>query len=150
MQRKQAIIENGVEFWICPTCKGIFTSDGFYPSKRAWNGITSQCRKCHMKGSMETRDKENAKKLKRESMRRMRDTQPDKYKERDRAASKKRPKDMRYYARQLLNHALRKGVVSKPERCSKCQEIKKLTAHHNDYAKPLEVEWLCYECHGNR
>lgn len=61
-----------------------------------------------------------------------------------------RPKDIRYYARLCLNNALKGGIISKPMNCSKCGRILKLTAHHKDYMKPLEVEWLCYECHGNK
>lgn len=36
----------------------------------------------------------------------------------------------------------------KPDLCEGCNKEKKLTGHHKDYSKPLEVEWLCYECHG--
>jgi len=83
-------------------------------------------------------------------MRRSRAKDPEKFRERERVASLKRPKDIRYYARLCLNNALKGGIISKPLECSKCGQIKQLTAHHKDYMKPLEVEWLCYECHGNK
>lgn len=83
-------------------------------------------------------------------MRRDRAKQPDKYREREKEAATKREKDIRYYARQRLNAAVASGTIIKPKTCSKCGKVKKLTAHHNDYTKPLEVEWLCYECHGNK
>lgn len=150
MQRKQPILENGVELWQCSTCKQYFSKEGFYLDKRKWNGIKSQCRSCHIKGSIRTRDKENANRIRRESMRRMRKKQPEKYREREREASKKREKDIRYYARKCLNNAVARGIIIKPEKCSKCGETKKLTAHHADYTKPLEVEWLFYECHAKR
>ena len=82
-------------------------------------------------------------------MRRSRDRNPEKVRERERLASKKRVKDIRFYARQCLNNALRGGIITKPNKCEKCNQDKKLTAHHDDYMKPLEVKWLCYECHGN-
>lgn len=36
---------------------------------------------------------------------------------------------------------------SQPEACSWCGKAAKLVKHHPDYAKPLEVVWLCRVCH---
>lgn len=48
-------------------------------------------------------------------------------------------------ARKALNHAIESGkVVAKP--CEKCG-AEKAQAHHHDYSKPLDVEWLCPKCH---
>ena len=150
MQRKQPKYEDGVEYWECPTCKRWLLKSSFYSDKRTWNGIKSQCRNCHIETVIRTRDKDNTNRIGRESMRRARAKDPEKYRERERIAAKRRPKDIRYYARLCLNNALKGGIISRPEQCSKCGLIKKLTAHHKDYMKPLEVEWLCYECHGNK
>lgn len=50
-------------------------------------------------------------------------------------------------ARSDLNHAVRDGKISvglicEVEECSEPPE-----AHHDDYSKPLEVRWLCFEHH---
>jgi len=82
-------------------------------------------------------------------MRQRRETDPEKFKKRDRVASRQRTKDKRWYARQALNRAVRSGRITKPTNCSRCGEDRKITGHHPDYNKPLEVEWLCYECHAN-
>jgi hypothetical protein len=50
-------------------------------------------------------------------------------------------------ARALVNTAVRRGKIYKPERCSVCGRLCKVSGHHSDYAKPLNVEWLCHECH---
>lgn len=46
-----------------------------------------------------------------------------------------------------LNDAIRYGKIIKPNVCSRCGKGGDLDAHHADYSKPLEVEWLCRSCH---
>jgi len=43
--------------------------------------------------------------------------------------------------------AVAKGKLTVPERCEKCNKKRFLEAHHEDYTKPLEVQWLCQSCH---
>jgi len=50
-------------------------------------------------------------------------------------------------ATKALNYALRTGKVIKADRCSICYQQKRLSAHHSDYSKPLEVLWVCSSCH---
>ncbi len=50
-------------------------------------------------------------------------------------------------ARKLLGAATRYKKITKPEKCSSCSRKRTLQAHHHDYSKPLEVEWLCISCH---
>ena len=50
----------------------------------------------------------------------------------------------------ILGNAVRDGRLEKPKECSCCGSIPKrrnMHAHHNDYAKPLDVIWLCSQCH---
>jgi len=50
----------------------------------------------------------------------------------------------------LLYNAVRNGTKEKPTHCSKCGEettSPRLHAHHHDYARPLDVTWLCAMCH---
>lgn len=49
----------------------------------------------------------------------------------------------------ILNYHVRVGNITKPKKCLNCGKIKKLEAHHEDYAKPLIVEWKCRTCHAN-
>ncbi len=55
----------------------------------------------------------------------------------------------RQAARILLNCAVRAGKIVRPERCSRCGELKKVDGHHKDYSRPLEVVWLCRQCHAD-
>lgn len=51
----------------------------------------------------------------------------------------------------LVGNAVRDGRLFKPAECSRCGLVPRrrdLHAHHHDYAKPLDVEWICVKCHG--
>lgn len=50
-------------------------------------------------------------------------------------------------AHSLLQSAVRSGRIQKPIVCEKCGSNKRLEAHHADYCKPLDVNWLCISCH---
>lgn len=58
-------------------------------------------------------------------------------------------------ARKVVHHAVRKGLIVRPTKCEKCGRTPKLKAngkpniqaHHHDYSKPLEIEWVCPNCH---
>jgi hypothetical protein len=58
-------------------------------------------------------------------------------------------------AQQAVWNARRRGDIVKPEACQRCGAIPEKTksgrsrihAHHSDYSKPLEIEWLCLDCH---
>ena len=122
----------------------------FYSDSRTSNGLKSQCTKCHTKNAIKTRNKINARRINREYARQARELNPEKFREKERIASHKRVKGPAYRAYRVLHKALKEGKISKTLRCVNCNKKHKLTAHHEDYSKPLEVEWLCYECHGQR
>lgn len=50
-------------------------------------------------------------------------------------------------ARRIFHSAEERGEVVRPDTCSRCGERTRIEAHHADYSKPLEVEWLCFPCH---
>jgi len=53
-------------------------------------------------------------------------------------------------AHHRVREGLRRGLLSRPPRCEVCGRECKVIAHHEDYDKPLEVEWLCRACHAKR
>jgi hypothetical protein len=58
---------------------------------------------------------------------------------------------MKRKARQDLRNAIAAGRVFRPSCCSDCMSSdRQIQAHHPDYSKPFEVEWLCVKCHSKR
>lgn len=50
-------------------------------------------------------------------------------------------------ARAKVNYRVKTGEIIKPKNCSKCMVVCKPEAHHPDHNKPLEIVWLCTNCH---
>ena len=57
----------------------------------------------------------------------------------------KHPKEV--LASRQVRKALRNGLITKPDKCSRCGRFTKLVGHHPDYNKPPKVEWICQSCH---
>lgn len=54
-----------------------------------------------------------------------------------------------------VRSAIASGVLVRPDRCQKCGKPDTkcadgrsiIQAHHHDYSRPLDVEWICAKCH---
>jgi len=70
-------------------------------------------------------------------------------KDREKYREKNRKKIECYRA---YNEALRKGTLVRPDKCSVDDENcrGRIEGHHEDYDKPLDVEWLCNFHHRER
>lgn len=53
-------------------------------------------------------------------------------------------------AHSIVYWATRDGRLTRPEACERCGKVCKPEASHDDYSKPLEVEWLCRICHAEK
>lgn len=47
----------------------------------------------------------------------------------------------------ILGNAVKYGKLKKPIQCESCGGRSRLHGHHDDYALPLVVRWLCAPCH---
>jgi ribosomal protein S27AE len=45
-----------------------------------------------------------------------------------------------------VNYAVKAGRLQRNPACERCGKPSR-DAHHDDYAKPLDVMWLCRSCH---
>lgn len=72
--------------------------------------------------------------------------------ERERLGSKRPTTVMAPVQRNAHNTVLRaiqRGDITRPDNCPRCRRADSpIQGHHADYAKPLDVEWLCARCHG--
>jgi len=53
-------------------------------------------------------------------------------------------------ARRKLRYEVRMGRIVKPSACDSCNNELKVEAHHEDYDKPLDVNWYCNPCHKSK
>lgn len=52
-------------------------------------------------------------------------------------------------ANTIVARAIAAGKLIRPDHCTGCGfPSDKVEAHHADYSRPLDVEWLCPGCHG--
>ena len=54
---------------------------------------------------------------------------------------------IQFYAKGQIQKALNSGRIKKPRRCEICDKERRLDGHHEDYRKPLKIQWLCRVCH---
>lgn len=62
------------------------------------------------------------------------------------ATAWRRANKIKRRAHRMVEYALSKGRLVKTA-CEVCADPKS-EAHHRNYDKPLEVNWLCRKCHG--
>lgn len=117
----------------CGVCRELKPLEDFNRHRREPDGRQTRCRPCQRAGVKRWRQK-NLEKAGAKAQR-----------ERDNEGNQEKLK-----ARQTVRNAVRRGRMQKPDRCEGCGEPtpdRQLHGHHQDYSKPLEVEWLCPECH---
>lgn len=140
----------------CGTCKTEKPRTEFGKRSASVDGLAAKCKSCQS-----AYDKARANNPDRVAMREAyaqteqgqaaRRRARDKYAEnnraeqRERAARYKEENPVKRRAHELVAHAVRIGsLVRQP--CEVCGE-KSDVAHHDDYAKPLDVRWLCASDH---
>ena len=109
---------------ICKDCGLNKIADSFYDHPRRHDGKDSVCKKCRIE-----KVKYKWKRKNRIAQICYRQKYPD-----------------RYETSKIVASARRLGKMI-PQPCAKCNSTKNIDGHHLDYSKPLEVIWLCRQCH---
>ena len=96
-------------------------------------GQTKKGKETHRKGNVKYRQTQGGKEMRRKSQQKYNQT----YREKRRAHA-------------AVAYALSTGVLTRPDHCEMCFKECEPEGHHDDYAKPLEVKWLCTKCHSKQ
>lgn len=155
---------------ICSKCAEEKEYSEYHIAKCCKDGYRPECKTCRKKIENEYGSREDVRKRKKAYSKVRRDkareifTNSDEYKQ-HKIEKAKKSKALRlarqirgskkhslknpekYHARKTLMNRVYSGKVLRPDKCSQCGSGKKIEAHHEDYDKPLDVEWLCRECH---
>ena len=124
---------------ICFKCGCEKTISEFYRHSQMKDGYLNKCKECTKADSTKHRWDNIEKIRKYDRERGSRQTQ-----EYIKEYRHKYPKKVK--ATTMVNNAIRNGKLFK-EQCDVCGTTENVEAHHEDYAKPLNVRWLCSAHH---
>lgn len=145
----------------CKTCGLTKGFSGYYKAAGTKDGLRGSCIDCekekmhrryllnknsYKKAAEDYRRSERGKSVHKEASSRFRRTEKGKLavtKSRNTFRSRFPEKHAAHIA---LNNAVAAGRIQKSP-CSSCGSTSNVEAHHHDYSKPLEVDWLCRKHH---
>lgn len=130
----------------CSECGRILPVSEFNKNRGSKDGLQNRCRECFSSYNRK-RYAANREKFKADVKRYRAENPANELETRIKACERNPTQKNAYMA---VAAAIRAGVIDKPDVCSGCGKHvsgKGLDAHHHDYAKPLDVIWLCKKCH---
>jgi ribosomal protein S27AE len=131
----------GVLWHHCPGCQRYLKRDDFAKNKNREHGLHAYCLECNRRKQAAERARRGEDY--REMRRRYRKT------ESGRKAYNRYRKvhPGKVYAHKVTQEAIRNSELMRPDKCEQCGKGGIIDSHHDDYAKVLEVRWLCRWCH---
>jgi hypothetical protein len=129
----------------------------FYKHKKMADGHVNKCKECNKKDVRENRSKNidyyqeydrKRANLKHRVDARKEYAQTKEYAESHSKASSKwdSSNPIKKWVHGIVRRAISNGTLIK-QNCEWCDTDKSIHGHHCDYAKPLDVMWLCAQCH---
>ena len=125
----------------CFRCKGMKDTTEFYAHPQMRDGLSGKCKECtksEVKANYASK-REQYSKYEHERNKARRPYMREQQKKHRKANPEK------YRAHMWVSNAIRDGRLER-QPCMLCSDPK-AQAHHEDYSKPSEVEWLCFKCH---
>jgi hypothetical protein len=131
----------GLDYVLCPDCERFLPVADFPLSKNRPSGLHTYCLECNRRQQAEERARRGDDY--RAMRRRYRSTESGMA-----AYSRYVPAHpWQKWAQGKVWNEIERGRIVKPDTCSCCGRGGIIDGHHDDYAKPLEVRWLCRWCH---
>lgn len=128
----------------CIACGERKQLDEFYRHPQMADGHLGKCKECQKaavrKNYAEKRDRYAAYERKRNK------TPERKAKSAQYIKKRRRLFPEKAKAWNAVSNAVRDGRLARGP-CAVCGSTVRVQAHHHDYNKPLDVEWLCFRCH---
>lgn len=115
----------------------------FYAHPKAKDGLLAKCKECHKAGVRKNYAEKRPQYQAYEAERN--DTEKRRQFRRDAGRRHYWSCHEKARARTELKRAVREGRVQR-QPCKVCSDPRS-DAHHHDYSKPLDVEWMCFKCH---
>lgn len=123
----------------CPKCACFRALTDFNKNKSSRDHLQSRCRSCQLIQNQEWRERnpDSSRALARRRNRYYRSI-----------GKRKRDSLQQRRAHDLVYKAIIRGELIRPSECPRCGGTNSpIHAHHDDYSKPLDVQWLCARCH---
>ena len=145
----------------CSCCNQEQPIDMFYRDRRMSGGLSSCCRSCYSKKHKEAMPDPKKREKKRAYWKKYRQANLAVVRAKEREYAERNAERLKltrkYYphlynpvkdgARNTVRRSIRSGLLTRPNACERCASKVNIQAHHEDYSKPLEVQWLCRKCH---
>ena len=130
----------------CFKCEESKPLSNFYKHSQMKDGHLNKCKECTKK-DVSANYRVNIEHYR--EYERKRETHPHRKEFKKRSAeSWKKRNPIKRLANTIVNNAIVSGKLQKPSVCESCKsEPRVLHGHHDDYAFPLIVRWLCPGCH---
>ena len=133
----------------CIRCGETKPLSDYYKHPQMANGHLGRCKECHRLEMARNRT-ENIDRIR--AYDRGRNSRPERKRQNQIKNKKKAKKEGPLYtaAHNAVSRAIRNGTLIRPENCDRCGVKCKPNAHHDDYARFLDVMFLCPICHAQR
>lgn len=148
----------------CGKCGLQKSVDAYHRRSRSKDGLQSYCKECDkhatlsQMASKEGREYRSRWRMSEKgvsSRRSYLESDNGKKKHKENAARHRERHKQKVKARAAVSNAIVLGLLVRADKCSVCfvsppamrDGRSALQAHHDDYSKPLDVQWLCVKCH---
>lgn len=128
----------------CTKCGESLPRSEFYAHPLKGDGLMGTCKECHRRTVAANRTAKRSQYAAYERERFRRPQRRERLAEYQLRMREAHPE--RRAARIAVGNALRDGRLTR-EPCRACGTTIRVQAHHADYSRPLDVEWLCFKHH---